>query len=203
MIKSIVTGFLEVNTYLIENNKEVAVVDPGSDPNLIISEIENLGGNLKLILLTHGHSDHIGAVEALQEEYPEVQVLIHKDDEELLLDPELNMSPMVFRKPFTVKADRFLEEGDRIEFGDEIITVRHSPGHTPGGVVYLYKDNAFTGDSLFRGSIGRTDFYKGDQQTLVSSVREKILSLPDGTTLLPGHGPATTPEWERQHNPFI
>ena len=155
------------------------------------------------ILLTHGHSDHIGAVQTLVDAY-HVPVYIHEGDAEYLTNPEVNLSAYSGRS-ITVKVYdvRYVKEGDPISLGDTTFTVIETPGHTPGGVCYYTEGTLLAGDTLFQGSVGRTDFPNGDFEQLSQGIKEKLYTLPNDTKVYPGHGGQTTIGDEKQSNPFV
>lgn len=182
-----------------------AVVDPGGDLSLIREYIAKEGVEIEKILLTHAHIDHAGATYELMRELRVPVVGPHKED--LFLLESLPEQGMMFglgsAKAFV--PDQWLDQGDVVQVGDERFDVRHCPGHTPGHVVFYNAAHKFVlvGDVLFHGSIGRTDLPRGDHATLLRSLREQILSLPDDVTFLPGHGPTSTIGVQRKSNPFL
>ena len=157
----------------------------------------------KAILLTHGHGDHIGGVQDIVEAY-HVPVYVHKGDVPYLSDPELNLSAYSNPTPIKVKADIIeVQQGDHITCGDIDLEVLETPGHTPGGVCYYMEGLVFVGDTLFRDSVGRTDFPNGSYETLMESIKTQLYKLPNNTMVYPGHGPETNIEYEKQYNPFV
>lgn len=204
-IRALEVGPIATNCYLVHNEAGKAfIVDAGYEVDLILAAIRDL--ELTHILITHAHFDHIGGVARLKAETG-ASVLIHHIEAEWLTDPQLNMSAI--RSEFTPwpvegpSADELLEDGQILSLLGERIEVRHTPGHSPGHVSYVMGDVVFGGDALFYGSIGRTDLPGGDHRTLVRSIRDKLLTLPASTTVLPGHGPPTTVGAERESNPFL
>lgn len=203
-IYSLVVGELEANAYIVgcPVTKVAVVIDPGAEGERILGAVNRAGYRLIQILLTHGHADHIGGV-AFIRRVTGVPVAIHVKDAAMLTDPALNLSFYLGGSFTTSGPDRELVGGERIEVGHFSLQVIHTPGHTPGSVCYLGPGVLFTGDTLFAGSIGRTDFPGGSYQQLLQSIRERLLALPDATVVYPGHGPATTIGEERAHNPFF
>jgi glyoxylase-like metal-dependent hydrolase (beta-lactamase superfamily II) len=195
-------GEVMVNTYLFweEGTREAIVIDPGRPVEPILSALKE--NNLKLvgIILTHGHYDHILGVSDLKSKI-NAPVYAHSGDAAMLANPVLNLSQL-FAEEIILKPDRLLAEGDAINVGSFMLTVRHTPGHTPGGICLFGEDLLFSGDTLFARSIGRTDLPGGDQGTLLHSVRS-LLSLSDQTRVFPGHGPETRIGIERAVNPFL
>ena len=201
-----VTAFQQ-NCSIIHDEKtnKGAVVDPGGDLELLLGYIEQEGIEIDKIILTHAHIDHAGATSELAAHFKVPVIGPHREDQFLIesLPVQGQMFGVASAKSFV--PDRWLEQGDVVEVGEERFEVRHCPGHTPGHVV-LYNEKhkfALVGDVLFQGSIGRTDLPRGDHATLLNSIREQLLTLPDDTTFLPGHGPTSTIGAERRTNPFL
>ena len=200
-------GEFQANCYIIYNEKkEALIIDPGAEAKKIIRYIEKKELKPLAILLTHAHLDHIGALENTRS-YFQVPVYIHINEADWLEDPKKNgSSSFPFIPPIVCKkADRIIQFERTLIIGDFIMEVFETPGHSPGSVSYYFKDHnvAFTGDALFRESIGRTDLYGGNYTTLLRSIREKLFVLPNETICLSGHGDATTIEHEKQYNPFL
>lgn len=198
------TMYVNAYIYFDEHTKEAVIIDPGKDAEKIMEVIRKNSLNPTKILLTHGHFDHITAVNQLKQAFC-IPVYAHKDEVEFLSDPMQNESATMGWRSVSVCVDHALDDGDEIEIGAGRLKVIHTPGHTMGGVSYYDEENRFlfSGDSLFYGSIGRTDFPYGDGELLIKSLKEKILILPDDVNVLPGHGRATTIGNERQSNPFL
>ena len=182
-----------------------AVVDPGGDIERILEVVDQMDATVEKILLTHGHMDHCAASDVLRRQLGVPIEGPHRDDEFWLAKlPEwCRMSGFPHADAFT--PDRWLEEGDTVTVGDQTLQVLHCPGHTPGHVVFFYAPQkvAWVGDVLFQGSIGRTDFPRGNHAELIASIREKLFPLGDDITFIPGHGPTSTFGEERRHNPFV
>jgi len=183
--------------------KEGAVIDPGSQGYKILDFIEQHNIKIKYIINTHGHYDHIGADLFLKDKLG-AEILVHKNDAEMLKDPMLNLS---FYDDVSeiggIVPDRLLEEGDIISVGSIELRVLHTPGHTPGSICLFSEREIFTGDTLFAGSVGRTDLPGGDMKQLKKSLENKIKTLPDHLVVYPGHGPSTTMNHEKEYNPYF
>lgn len=182
-----------------------AIVDPGGEVERILSAVEKMNASVEKIILTHAHLDHCAASDILRQQ---LQVPIegpHEDDEFWLegLPQACQMSGFPPTDAFL--PDRWLVQDDVVTVGDQTLRVIHCPGHTPGHVVFLYEPQkvAWVGDVLFQGSIGRTDFPRGNHEDLIASIREKLFPLGDDVTFIPGHGPTSTFGQERETNPFV
>ena len=204
ILETMVVGSVFTNCYVIgcEETKAGAIIDPGGDPEQIISVVEKLGVNPIYIINTHGHADHIEANGEMKEKYG-AQILIHEADAPMLTVPEKNLSVFFGPALETPPADTFMTEGDVIEIGTITLKVLHTPGHSPGGISLVGDGFVFTGDALFAGSIGRTDFPGASHSQLLESIRTKLFTLDDATKVYSGHGPESTIGWEKEHNPFF
>lgn len=184
-------GMLGANCYLLcSGQNNCAIIDPGAEPQRIADKIESEGLTPKMILLTHAHFDHIGGVSWLKDRYG-IPVWLHKADWELALDPNKNLSSMLGSRQFVLQPDRALVGGEQVPLDELMIGVIETPGHTPGGVSLLVNGTLFSGDTLFDGGYGRTDFWGGDWNALAASLK-KLLELPGEYRVLPGHGGQTT-----------
>lgn len=197
-IKTMPVGIYGANCYLLIEENQCAIIDPGADPEDIINEIGKLNVEPKFILLTHGHMDHVGAVEKIKETY-DIPFYINKKDEELIKNKEYIFGS--FGK--YQNADKYLEEGNEFSLGNLTIKAIETPGHSLGGMCFLVNDVIFTGDTLFRESIGRSDFVGGDHNELINSIQNKIMTLDSNIKVLPGHGPQSTIGFEKENNPFF
>ncbi len=205
IIKRMPLGCYGANSYILtcEDTKECVVVDPGGESEDTIKAITEENLELKYIILTHGHGDHIGGVEDLREKY-NVPVLIHLNDEELINDCEKNLSVMLPMKDISFKSDKNIEDGEIIKFGNIELEVIHTPGHSQGCICLKSGGDILTGDTLFKGSIGRTDLYgSSTQEDLVDSVNKKIMIYDDKVNLHSGHGVESSIGFERVNNPFL
>lgn len=197
-------GILQTNCYVVfdEKSKETAVIDPSGDFPELKSCIENNGLKVKYIIITHGHGDHIGALKELKD-YSGANVYMHKEDSDMLKSKAKNLSNVMGGTTVEMSADKFLEDGDVLELGETKLSVIHTPGHTRGGISIYCDKMLFSGDTLFRYSIGRTDFSGGSFTEIIDSIRNKLFSLPDDTSVYPGHGPSTTILAEKLGNEFV
>ncbi len=200
----LIVGPLQVNCFILadEKTKEAVVIDPGDDAQTILKVIREKDLKVKYVVNTHAHVDHVGANKAIKEATG-AQLLLHEADAPLLAaaasqSRSFGMDPVSSPAP-----DRYVKQGDVLSAGEVSLEVLHTPGHTPGGISLLGGGLVFTGDALFAGSIGRTDFPGGDLMTLIRSIRTQLMTLPDNTKVFSGHGPATTIGEERRENPFL
>lgn len=205
----LVVGPVLTNCYIVicEGSREAIVIDPGfdeSDEEMVLGRVRELKVAVKYIINTHGHADHISGNSKVKMETG-AKIAIHAYDADMLLDPRKNLSMLIGSNIVSPPPDIVLQDGDEILFGDLKIKVLHTPGHSPGSIsLYLEEKGViFTGDTLFAGSIGRTDIPGASYRKLISSIREKLLKLPDETRVYPGHGPETTIGIERRENVFL
>jgi glyoxylase-like metal-dependent hydrolase (beta-lactamase superfamily II) len=188
-----------------EETGKAAIFDPGGDIENIEAAIDQLGGTLDVIYLTHGHMDHCAAADVMRKKYG-VKIIGPQKEDAFWIDklPEwCKMTGFPHADPFT--PDEWLDDEDLVSFGKQTLAVKFCPGHTPGHVVFFHEAArlAIVGDVIFQGSIGRTDFPKGDFDTLVNSIQTKLWPLGDDVTFIPGHGPTSTFGQERETNPFV
>ena len=199
-----VTAFAE-NVYFVgdEETKEAIIIDPGGEADRILEAIEQLGITVKYILNTHGHMDHVGGVAKVREATG-AQWGIHENDVETSrrapMDYTLRLIPDYVPPP---EPDFIIADGDEYQAGDVTVKVIETPGHTMGSICFHAEDVLFAGDTLFNGSVGRTDFPGSSQEALLTSIRDRLFDLDGATVVLPGHGPQTSIEHEKTHNPFV
>lgn len=204
IFKSLVVGQLEVNCFILacEKTREGIIIDPGDNASEILHQVKENNIKIVEVIATHGHFDHIGRTLSVVEE-TRAQFSIHKDDLKMvngLVDIAAFFGIKTDPPP---KIDRFLTEGDTVLFGTTTLQVLHVPGHSPGNIALVWPGHAIVGDTLFAGSIGRTDLEGSNPNLLLKKIREKLLPLGDNTKIYPGHGPFTTIGQERQTNPFL
>lgn len=200
MEKITVSGLLEMNCYVIEHNKKCFIVDPGYQKEKIVEYINNKGYSVEGILLTHGHLDHISAIDCF-----DVPVYVYEKEIALVKDDSLNgFNELNVQNPLNLNNINFKIFNDeyQIKLGDKKIVVIPTPGHTAGGVCYMFGYDVYTGDTIFKGSVGRHDFATGDSEALKYSVVNLLDSLDDNYKLHPGHGESTTVGEEKQNNMF-
>ena len=205
-ITNLPSGALQANTYLAvdEKTNEGFIMDPGGYNKVLTKEVRDNDVKIKYIILTHGHSDHICGVNEHKAEFPDAKIVAYKDEEAMLENPNLNQSPG-FGVPYSTKADILVSDGDELKVGDVTLKFIHTPGHTEGGMcIYVEEAKAlFSGDTLFRQSIGRTDFPGGSYKEIMDSIRKKLFLLPDDTNVFPGHMGTTSIGFEKENNPFV
>jgi glyoxylase-like metal-dependent hydrolase (beta-lactamase superfamily II) len=199
-------GQMQTNCFIVENTdtKEAFVFDPGDEGERIMAYLDKIGARLAGVCLTHGHFDHIMALPYLLEQKPDISIYLHEDEVDVLADPNLNLSSMMGMK-LSMKATDLVKDGQIIEILGEKARCIHVPGHTKGGVCYYFENEGWliSGDTLFKQSIGRTDFPTGDLEALLNGIRTKLFTLPFETEVFAGHCPPTTIGEENRSNPFL
>ncbi len=201
-----VTAFAQNCSILWDSEtKEAVLIDAGGEAEKLKAEVEALGVTVKALWLTHGHLDHAGAVGQLKVAWNVPVIGPHKEDAFWLDNIQEVSARYGFPIPEKVEVDQWLEGGEVLSLGESQFEVRFAPGHTPGHVMFYNADNQllWTGDVLFKGSIGRTDFPRGNHQQLLDSIQRECFSLPDETQFISGHGPLSTIGFEKRHNPFV
>lgn len=194
---------LQENTYILTDSEtnQGMVIDPGCYTPAMKKELRNLT-ELKYIILTHAHGDHMGALNAIRKDHPDAVLIAGVKEKKLLLDAENNGSMEFSPEPVSTEADRYVSEGDSVTLGSIEFTFMETPGHTKGGICICGDGKIFTGDTLFFRSIGRTDLYSGNMEQMRKSL-QKLMRLPDDIQVLPGHGPGTSIGAEKKGNPFV
>ncbi|WP_210134806.1 MBL fold metallo-hydrolase [Staphylococcus sp. GDX8P80P] len=203
-ISSLSLGLVDTNAYFVENEDSVILIDPAGESDKIFKKLNQINKPLKAILLTHAHFDHIAALDEVINKY-DVPLYMHKEEFSFLTDSEKNGSakfkqygmPLITSKAKPLELDEGKHHIANFEFN-----VLHTPGHSPGSLTYVFKEFAVVGDTLFNNGIGRTDLYRGDYETLVDSIKDKLFELEGDLPLFPGHGPYTTVD-DEQLNPFL
>ena len=194
------------NCYIVSKTDEAFIIDPGGDAEKIIRAAKNF--DVRYILLTHAHFDHIGGLNEVKEAFPEAKTAVHKLEKEWLYSAELNLSENFgLDSVYEQNVDIELEDGMALDFAGTKIKVLHTPGHTPGSTCFYMENSGksvlFSGDTLFRSSIGRTDFPGGSGRKIIESIKTKLLTLPDETVVYPGHDENTSIALEKKLNPFL
>jgi hydroxyacylglutathione hydrolase len=206
ILKTLVVGPFASNCYIVgsDSSKQGLIIDPGAEAKLILKSVNDLGLKIGLILVTHAHIDHIGALAAVKENTG-AKFAIHESEAKAGLGMFSRMLSSVTGGSFSQppKPDRLLKDGDTIDIDDIRFTVLHTPGHSPGGISLYGHGILFSGDTLFNHGIGRTDFPGCSYEQIMDSIQNKLMKLPDETIVYPGHGPATTIGEEKRGNPFF
>ena len=203
ILKRLVVGPFASNCYIVgsESNKEGMIIDPGDEAEMILEKVKDLGLDIRSIVLTHGHIDHIGALKEVKEATG-AEVAIHSDDARALQEKSVS-TLLGLSYPTPPPPDRLLRDGDSMDIGDLHFLVQHTPGHSPGCICLLGEGIIFSGDTLFNFGIGRYDLPGGNYSQLVNSIHTRLMKLPDNTAVYPGHGLDTTIGTERSGNPFL
>ncbi len=204
IIKTLAVGPIQANCYILgcEETLEAAVIDPGDEGDRILMSLAESKLNLKYIINTHGHFDHVGANKRLKD-VTDAQILIHPLDAPMLNHLSASAASWGLSTEDSPPPDRKIEETDTVTFGNITLNTIHTPGHTPGGISLHTDGYVFVGDTLFAGSVGRTDFPGGDMGTLTASIKNKLFVLEDSVAVFPGHMGNTTIGQERRFNPFV
>lgn len=204
-VERFLTGILSTNCYVAwnEQTKEAVIVDPAAYSKKLAEFLREEGLKPQAVLLTHGHFDHIMGLDALLEEYP-VPVYVHEAEKGLIVDPKTNLS-LTYTNGYVFEDATYVTDGQKITVAGVTFEVLFTPGHTSGGCCYYAETEnmLFSGDTLFRCSVGRSDLPTGDETTLIRSIKEKLLVLPENTVVYPGHMAATTIQTEKTANPFL
>jgi hydroxyacylglutathione hydrolase len=203
-IEVLTVGMFAMNCYLIidTNTSEAIFIDPGDEAERLIKKVEEKNVDVKFIVNTHCHIDHIAEVHKIQEHF-KIPFYIHKDEVPLLNKLPEQATMFGLEIPKIPKVTDYFAEGNQIKFGKITGKVVHTPGHSPGGISIIFDNHVFVGDSLFMDSIGRTDLYMANYEQLLVSIKTKLLNLKDSTEVFPGHGPSTTIGREKRYNPFL
>ena len=191
---------IDNNNYLLidEDSKEAALIDCSAADFDVKNTLDQYGAKLKYILLTHGHFDHVAGIRPT-----DAKIVMHQDDLRILNQTNMYLPAFGIPEITIPKIDIFIKDGDIIKLGNNDIKVIHTPGHTQGGVCYLVDNMLFSGDTVFRESVGRCDLEGGDFEQIVESIKTKIFTLPEATIIYPGHGKSTDVAWEKEHNHFM
>lgn len=204
MMNTFLTGPLEVNCYVVYDTetKKAFMVDPGGYSSALTSFVESQKLKMEFVILTHAHGDHIGGVEEYCKKF-NAPLYAHEDEAVLLRDARYNFSAGTLGRKVVLEADRYLKDGEEIDFSDRKIKIIHTPGHSPGGICILIEKWLFCGDTLFAGSVGRYDFPLCNGRAMFESIKNKLFTLDPEIEAFPGHGPSTTIGNEKMYNPFF
>lgn len=207
MVKRIITGQLQTNTYLIidKNSKDALIVDPAGDFDKIIECVSKLSLNIKGVLVTHGHFDHIVEVDQIKQ-YFNVKAYAHEKEAKMMSDPRKNLSAYFFGIKITANADKYIKDGEILDFGNDLVLkCILVSGHTSSSICFYNEANNFviTGDTLMANSIGRTDLNNSNTSFLAKNINDRLMVLPNDTIVYPGHGESSKIETERIYNPYL
>lgn len=204
-IQTFTLGQWQTNCYVLSAGQACWIIDAGFAPEPMLDAIEQQRLSVEKVVLTHAHLDHIAGLHAVRHRYPDVPILVHADEQEFLTDTRLNLSDAMIDPIVAPEATSLLNHGEQIELNGVAFDIRHTPGHSPGGISLIQQEAqiAIVGDTLFAGSIGRFDFPTSDGPTLMQSIDAQLMVLPDQFRVLPGHGPETTIGHERVTNPYL
>lgn len=204
ILRQFTVGFLEVNNYLLidEISKEAVLIDCTEKNDKIDEVLEEYGAKLKYVLITHGHFDHVLGINDFKKMY-DCEILINHGDEVVLQHIDQFMAGFGFKKTEVQKVDGFINDQQVLAFGGIEIKVIHTPGHSPGSVCYLIEDKLFSGDTIFKECVGRTDLFGGNFNELKKSIEEKVFTLDENIKIYPGHGDSTTVRNEKMNNKFL
>jgi len=204
IIECISGGLINSNVYVVAGNEGGVIIDCGCPAEKIIETVNRFGIDIKDVILTHGHFDHVYYADSIRE-LAGMKIHIHKNDADFLTDPV--KSGLMFYHRRGVQgfkpADNLLDDGDILKIGDLELKILHTPGHTPGSISVAVGNCVFTGDTLFHTSIGRTDFPGGSHKDIIKSIKKRLFTLPEETTVYPGHGESTQIGYEKRNNPFV
>lgn len=202
-VKYFVNGPFMVNTYLLIQDNEAIVIDPGHVCSALINYIKENNFDLKTVLITHGHIDHIAGINQLRNEFKDLTVYMNEADQELVDNADKQAQLFGLTQMNPVEIDKNIDESGTLQIGNFTFELYHVPGHSQGSICFYINERIFTGDTLFCGSIGRTDLPGGDYDLLLKSIREKLMPLPPETKIFPGHGGSSTIGFEEETNPYI
>lgn len=204
-IRNAIIGMCATNTYFVWNdeNNEGVIIDPAGDPQRIFDRVNKYGFKVVAVLLTHGHFDHVLALEEVREHYG-VKAYAGVNERAVLSDSNMNLTGPFLGEGITYEADIYIKHNEEFEVAGMKVRALEVPGHTPGGMCYYFTEHnvVFSGDTLFAGSVGRSDFPGGSGRALVLGIRDSLYALDDATVVYPGHGDDTTVGYEKIHNPF-